>query len=91
MSRGLVVTIDGAAGTGKSTAARRLAEVLGWQFLDTGAMYRAAALAMLEAGEDPADAAAAAARAGRHRSLHAVMCLTRACVHSESGAGVVLG
>ena len=33
MSRGLVVTIDGAAGTGKSTAARRLAEVLGWQVL----------------------------------------------------------
>ena len=65
MSRGLVVTIDGAAGTGKSTAARRLAEVLGWQFLDTGAMYRAAALAMLEAGEDPADAAAAAARVQR--------------------------
>ena len=32
MNRGLVVTIDGAAGTGKSTAARRLAEVLGWQF-----------------------------------------------------------
>ena len=65
MSRGLVVTIDGAAGTGKSTAARRLAEVLGWQFLDTGAMYRAAALAMLEAGEDPADAAAAEARVQR--------------------------
>lgn len=62
MSRGLVVTIDGAAGTGKSTAARRLARELGWQFLDTGAMYRAAALAMLEAGEDPADSAAAAAR-----------------------------
>ena len=67
MSRGLVVTIDGAAGTGKSTAARRLARELGWQFLDTGAMYRAAALAMLEAGEDPADSAAAAARVQRIR------------------------
>jgi cytidylate kinase len=62
MSRGMVVTIDGAAGTGKSTAARQLAEVLGWQFLDTGAMYRAAALAMLEAGEDPADPKVAAKR-----------------------------
>ncbi|MAV55087.1 MAG: hypothetical protein CMJ28_03945 [Phycisphaerae bacterium] len=65
MNQGLVVTIDGAAGTGKSTAARRLAEVLGWQFLDTGAMYRAAALAMLEAGEDPANAQEAADRVER--------------------------
>ena len=56
MSRGLVVTIDGAAGTGKSTAARRLAEVLGWQFLDTGAMYRAVTLWVQEHGADPANA-----------------------------------
>ena len=69
MSRGLVVTIDGAAGTGKSTAARRLAEVLGWQFLDTGAMYRAAALAMLEAGEDPTDAAAAERGSNASKSI----------------------
>ena len=65
MNQGLVVTIDGAAGTGKSTAARRLAEVLGWQFLDTGVMYRAAALAMLEAGEDPANGQDAADRVER--------------------------
>lgn len=37
----MIVTIDGPAGAGKSTAARRLAERLGFVFLDTGAMYRA--------------------------------------------------
>lgn len=42
-----VVTIDGPAGAGKSTVARRLAERLGWRLLDTGAMYRAVALAAL--------------------------------------------
>ncbi|HWL08023.1 MAG TPA: (d)CMP kinase [Planctomicrobium sp.] len=40
----MIVTIDGPAGTGKSTVARRLAEELGFQFLDTGAMYRMVAL-----------------------------------------------
>ena len=50
-----IVTIDGPAGTGKSTVAHRLAQRLGLEFLDTGAMYRAAALAALERGIDPAD------------------------------------
>ncbi len=36
----MIITIDGPAGSGKSTAARALAERLGFQFLDTGAMYR---------------------------------------------------
>jgi cytidylate kinase len=40
----MIVTIDGPAGSGKSTAARRLAERLDFEFLDTGAMYRAVAL-----------------------------------------------
>src|SRR5580658_2712345 len=47
-----VVTIDGPAGAGKSTVARRLADRLGWRFLDTGAMYRAVTLAALRAGFD---------------------------------------
>lgn len=47
-----VVTIDGPGGAGKSTVARRLAERLGWRLLDTGAMYRAVALAALRAGVD---------------------------------------
>ena len=46
----MIVTIDGPAGAGKSSIARRLAERLGFQFLDTGAMYRAVALAALRQG-----------------------------------------
>ena len=49
-----VITIDGPAGVGKSTVARLLAEDLGWSQLDSGAMYRAAALVALE-GQAPAD------------------------------------
>ena len=47
-----VVTIDGPAGAGKSTVARKLADRLGWRFLDTGAMYRAVTLAALRANVD---------------------------------------
>jgi cytidylate kinase len=53
-----VITIDGPAASGKSTAARSLAERLGADFLDTGAMYRAVALAVLEQDCDPRDEAA---------------------------------
>ncbi len=41
----MIVTIDGPAGSGKSSAARQLAQRLGFRFLDTGSMYRAVALA----------------------------------------------
>jgi CMP/dCMP kinase len=50
-----VVAVDGPAGTGKSTVARRLATSLGAQYLDTGAMYRVAALGVLRAGVDPCE------------------------------------
>ena len=40
----MIITIDGPAGTGKSTVARAVAEALGFDFLDTGAMYRAIGL-----------------------------------------------
>jgi CMP/dCMP kinase len=50
-----VVAVDGPAGTGKSTVARKLAASLGARYLDTGAMYRAAALAVLRAGVDPGE------------------------------------
>jgi cytidylate kinase len=49
---GMIVTIDGPAGAGKSTVARALARRLGCCYLDTGAMYRAVALAGLQAGVD---------------------------------------
>jgi cytidylate kinase len=57
----MIVTIDGPAGTGKSTAAKRLAARLGFEFLNTGAMYRAVALACLERGIDSANLTAVAA------------------------------
>ncbi|SMD24871.1 cytidylate kinase [Lentzea albidocapillata] len=50
-----VVALDGPAGTGKSTVAKRLATALDARYLDTGSMYRAIALAVLRAGVDPAD------------------------------------
>src|SRR5271168_2030937 len=46
----MIITIDGPAGAGKSSAARALALRLGFEFLDTGAMYRAVALAALRSG-----------------------------------------
>ncbi|QDT26850.1 Cytidylate kinase [Gimesia panareensis] len=51
----MIVTIDGPAGSGKSTAARGLSQRLGFEFLDTGAMYRCVALAVLQRDIDPAD------------------------------------
>lgn len=55
----MVVTVDGPAGVGKSTVARAVAAALGIPYLDTGAFYRAAALAVIRAGVDPMDSAAA--------------------------------
>lgn len=49
-SAALVVTIDGPAGSGKSTTARAVADALGLRHLDSGALYRAATLALLRAG-----------------------------------------
>ena len=59
-----IITIDGPAGAGKSTVARRLAERLGFEFLDTGAMYRAVALAALRRRIDMHNEAALADLAG---------------------------
>src|SRR5262249_15067551 len=54
-SGAMIITIDGPAGAGKSSAARLLAGRLGFAFLDTGAMYRAVTLAGLRAGIDLRD------------------------------------
>ena len=54
----MVIAVDGPAGAGKSTVSRAVAERLGFTYLDTGAMYRAVALAAGERGEPAAQVAA---------------------------------
>jgi CMP/dCMP kinase len=61
----MIVTIDGPAGAGKSSAARELARRLGFRFLDTGAMYRAVTLAARERGVDLTSDAQMAVLAGQ--------------------------
>lgn len=63
--RPFVVAIDGPAGSGKGTLARRLATRFGFAHLDTGALYRATALLVLDATGDPANPLAAQAAACR--------------------------
>ena len=59
----MIIAIDGPAASGKGTLARRLATRFGLTYLDTGALYRAVGHAVLEAGADPHDEAAAVAAA----------------------------
>jgi len=58
---GLILAVDGPSGTGKSTTCRALAKQLDAKYVDTGAMYRVATLAVLRAGIDPADTEAVVA------------------------------
>lgn len=60
---GVIVAVDGPAGTGKSSVSRGLARALGARYLDTGAMYRVVTLSMLRARVDLADSDAIAAAA----------------------------
>ena len=60
-----VIAIDGPAGAGKSTVARRVAHQLGFIYVDTGAMYRAVTIRSLDQGLEPADAAAVGELAAR--------------------------
>ena len=55
-----VITIDGPTASGKGTVAQRVASALGWTVLDSGALYRLTALAVLQQGIDPADEAGVA-------------------------------
>lgn len=81
MSRRLIIAIDGPSGAGKSTLGRMLARSLNLLYLDTGAMYRAAALAVIESGASTKDAGAVAAvveranisLAGDPDSLHVML------------------
>ena len=70
MSKPLVVAIDGPSGSGKSSTARGVAQRLGFDYLDTGAMYRAMTWALLRRGVSMDDRAAIADEAG-HVELHA--------------------
>ncbi len=51
----VTIAIDGPAASGKGTIARKLADYLDYAYLDTGALYRAIALTILQAGDDPSD------------------------------------
>lgn len=60
MTQPVVIAVDGPAASGKGTLARRIAAELEYAYLDTGLLYRAVGLALLRAGQDPADTDAAA-------------------------------
>lgn len=66
----MIIAVDGPAASGKGTLARRLARYLGYAHLDSGKLYRAVGYAVLSAGGDPDDAAAAVRAA---KSLTAAM------------------
>jgi CMP/dCMP kinase len=59
----MIVAVDGPAAAGKGTIARALARHFGYHFLDTGSLYRMVGLALLRAGHDPTNTAAAIAAA----------------------------
>lgn len=94
-----VITIDGPSGSGKGTISRRVAALLDWHLLDSGALYRLVALAARKAGLDPADQAAHAATAagmsvsfgqtatGDERVLLAGEDVTAAIRNEEAGQG----
>ena len=65
MSRPLIIAIDGPSGSGKSTLGRMLARELGLLYIDTGSMYRAVALAVIESTMNAADDVAVGALAER--------------------------
>ncbi|MBI3822342.1 MAG: (d)CMP kinase [Planctomycetes bacterium] len=82
----MIVTIDGPAGAGKSSAARMLAQRLGFDFLDTGAMYRAVTLAALRANCDLADQNALA---GLLETIHLDMPPGRVMLNGENIADAI--
>ncbi|WP_169566568.1 (d)CMP kinase [Sneathiella limimaris] len=51
----MIIAVDGPVAAGKGTLARRIADIYGLKYLDTGALYRAVGLLLLKRGEDPAN------------------------------------
>ena len=88
MSSPRVIAIDGPAGSGKSTIARALADHLGLEYLDTGAMYRAVAFAALRARIDPGEAAAVVAVA---RAMDLVLDRTSCVVDGVDATEAIRG
>ncbi len=80
-----IIAIDGPTASGKGTLARRLSVHYGYDWLDTGLLYRAVGLAMLDAGHDPADAEKAAATALRLRQLPGLDLSDERLRHETSG------
>jgi len=89
----VVVTIDGPGGVGKSTAARAVAQAVGAHYLNTGSYYRAATLAVLRRGADPADddAVTAAVASATFGFEEGRMILDGADVTEEIRGGEVTG
>ena len=83
-----VIAIDGPAGSGKSTVAKAVAERLELPYLDTGAMYRAVAFAVMRAGGDPADEELAANTA---RSMELEVGLDRVVVNGTDATVEIRG
>lgn len=82
----MIITLDGPAGSGKSSAAKALAQRLGFEFLDTGAMFRAVTFAGLRAGIDlQAEAALSDLVAG----LHLDMANGRVVLNGEDVTGLI--
>ncbi len=88
MSSPRVIAIDGPAGSGKSTIARALADHLGLDYLDTGAMYRAVAFAALRARIDTGEAAAVVAVA---RAMDLVLDRTSCVVDGVDATEAIRG
>jgi cytidylate kinase len=80
MARLDLIALDGPSGAGKSSAARRIAEALGWAYLDTGAMFRATALAIQRAQASLEDDEALGAVLG---NLHLGQVGTRILLNGE--------
>src|SRR5699024_6667121 len=85
---GAIIAIDGPAASGKGTLARALARHFGLPYLDTGAIYRAAALRLLDSGERPEDVAAAIAAAQAVRAKDTASPRLRADIVAETASRI---